>query len=213
MLSQDFQYYINYTTEQINDCKNKGCDEEGICRCSVIVSTKIIRFDINAISNQLISEFDCVFKKYAADRVVRKLIRHSDCFNISVSGGYYGEEISSILLQDTVQKEIRAHFDIIKKLKSNIKLVQYALEVEYGYVLPQLLELKSAKIITIDKNLIILPNKKHYDNLSSIYVDQYKNYKLPRCIVKKVNDTYKLIDGNHRHKASNSKRIEVILIS
>ncbi len=75
MFKKDYKYSINYETEGNSDCKNHGCDDEGICRCFRITDVVISDIDVLYISNSIFSEiFNTKSTQYKRDNKLNQIL-------------------------------------------------------------------------------------------------------------------------------------------
>ena len=73
----------------------------------------------------------------------------ADNYEVETRGGYYGEEIDKVSMNYNYDLE-----EDIKKLyncKNNSERIQLILNIEYGYVLDDVKNLKEWKVVKIDK--------------------------------------------------------------
>ena len=136
---------VDYNREY--SCESSGCDSEGICRCSTIYDSHITYVDVSTLVNIIydmiydnsksserqnkINDIFGITKEleiYTIDRVIRKaLIYDKNIWEINVGGGYYGEEIESVELDDK-------YADKLEKILSEALSINTVKErVEYLY--------------------------------------------------------------------------------
>ncbi len=75
--------------------------------------------------------------------------------------------------------------------------VKYLLELEYGYLLPELDGCKY-ELVTIDLEDVVFGSDGHYRKIQKENIEHYLDYKGIRGVVRKNGDKYKIIDGYHR---------------
>ncbi len=202
-----YQGVIDYDYE--ND--REGCDCPDYCRCGRIVNTKTSNFNINNLINT-ITDFGKTpdeILTYCVDRVVRSKKLENDDFEVATCGGYYGEEIDGVYLDNTVSQKL---YDSLKKLEnlSDIEMIKYVLEIEYGYLLEELKNTQTVKIKDISINDISFQEdyRKKVD-ISENYYDE--KFTLPRGIfLPKDNNKFRLIDGYHRVVKAKSLNLTTI---
>jgi hypothetical protein len=230
--NKDFLYIgIDIDYKRDYNCSSYGCDSEGICRCSSIYDEQIININVSEIveniynqiydnskatkRNNLINSLFGISKEleiYTIDRILRKsLIYDESIWEIEIEGGYYGQEIGSVKLDSTYADKLSQKINesiVIDNVKNR---VEYLLNLEYGYILPELLD-KDYRVITINKSDIVFGNEKHLKNVSTKDLDFYSdtNYDGIRGVVTKKDGKYKVIDGYHRLSKTSKKSVMVI---
>jgi hypothetical protein len=234
MILKDFKYLLDYDYSSYTDCSNSGCDDEGICRCSTIENecvkyvyiNQIVESVFNNLSpsgisklrndrlNLILPDNDDIINKYGIWRlsVIHKLW-NTDLYDISVEGGYYGQEIGEITLDSKIQQKWEADCITFWNLDTLKEKIFFLLEKEYGNVLPNLKNL-TPKLITICFDDIDWKstNHNHITNVNKKNCDYYNDntYKLPRGIVRNIGGgKYQLVDGYHRILHSNNLKFDV----
>lgn len=126
-----------------------------------------------------------------------------------ISSGYYGEEFDGYKPNITILKNCIIDINTTLSLESDTEKINFLLKKEYDYLLAHLLG-KKYILGTVSKK-ILLRQMDYYKktNLEEYYVD----YNLPRGIVVQQDDSYRLIDGYHRVKASNEDEVKVWIAS
>jgi len=233
IIGVDFKYDLRYDYDNYTSCSESGCNEEGICRCSTIENACVISVNIpnmvnhiygkyfdNSISTKRNSTINSILGGvskeidiYTIDRILRinKAYEPSN-WEVQVSGGYYGQEIDDVILEDSIaqkiENELGKAFDIID-LTERIELL---LMLEYGEILP---ELKGCKysIETIERDSIIFGSDKHYRKVNTKELNHYsdKAYTGIRGIALVKNDKFRLIDGYHRSSTSENRTIQLLI--
>lgn len=208
IMETDFRYCVDY------DYDRTRCvcppDSYDYCRCTRIINEVINSVEIKDVSREINDVLSGdLLTHYCIDRILTATKMYEpNNWEINICGGYYGEEIDSVLIDNDKLKEWLIKF---VKLGTDVDKIKLALECEYGYVLDKLIELNNLDIKTIPVKDIIVPQKEHYTKLELDIVDKYKEYDLPRClVVKEGNDKYRLIDGYHRMSASNEDNVLAI---
>lgn len=230
--NKDFLYIgIDIDYKRDYNCSSYGCNSEGICRCSSIYDEQIININVSKIvediynqiydnskatkRNNLINSLFGISKEleiYTIDRILRKsFIYDESIWEIEIEGGYYGQEIGSVKLDSTYADKLSQKINesiVIDNIKNR---VEYLLNLEYGYILPELLD-KDYRVITINKSDIVFGNEKHLKNVSTKDLDFYSdtNYDGIRGVVTKKDGKYKVIDGYHRLSKTSKKSVMVI---
>lgn len=209
--NQNFEFSdsVNYDYDTIYYCEESNCNEEGICRCSTIENIRVTKYYPMKLTDEIIGK-QCIndmILRYCIERYCQHKISIKD-IEIEKSSGYYGEEISSILINEK-------HANILEKmLEEDPKIsLRNCLIDEYGYFLPQLENLNPV-VKNVDIDNIDIPNKKHAETLNSELYSNQPDFKLPIAICQKVNYKYRLIDGYHRisdfKRYSKSKILKII---
>jgi len=112
---------------------------------------------------------------------------------------YYGEEVDIICLKPKVSEKVDLELLCLSG-KNESKKMEYILELEYGHLIPTVIN-KNWDIVQIDQSQLIFSNQKHFEQCQSETKTKYlETYKLPRGVVSKQGDTgkYKVVDGYHR---------------
>lgn len=230
--------FIGVTANYNNSysCNESGCDEEGICRCGVIVGEKVVNVDTQRIISHIYGlTFGDMTKErirdirisellglpgieilyYAIDRICRiHKIWSTDKWNISITGGYYGEEIDGIYLLPDVTKMIIDDIVRIIQMQNIEDIIEALLLLEYGSIHQDLqdcvyecVEVDITKLhckaTTHLKNVLKKKNSlTHYTN------DKYLGI---RGIVVPYGNDYKVIDGYHRITTNDEKKVKVLV--
>jgi hypothetical protein len=230
--NKDFLYTgIDIDYKRDYDCSSYGCDSEGICRCSSIYDEQIININVSEIVDSIYNDIydnskatkrnnviNSIFgiskdlELYTIDRIVRKsLIYDENIWEIVIEGGYYGQEIGSVRLDSTYADKLSQKINESMVIDNVKNRVEYLLNIEYGYILPELLD-KEYRIITINKSDIIFGNENHLKNVSTKELEFYSdiNYDGIRGVVTKKEGKYRVIDGYHRLSKTSKKSVMVI---
>jgi hypothetical protein len=191
---------------------NNSCVSEGICRCSTIENLKL-HYSHNEFVNNLTFGMSNEILIYCIDRIIRLAKINEDSFDANVQQYYYGEEIMGIYLNEETNKYV---YDNISKLKSmsNVDRIKFVLNLEYLYLLDLFKDVTETQIKEIDVSKIIF--NEDYVKRVDISKEQYdEKFNLPRAILLKVNDCYRLIDGYHRvmkAKSMNHTKIKAVIV-
>jgi len=222
-----FLYIIDYdSNSQVAEDHYERCAND-YCRCSTLHPT-INSFDYKEIANHIIESFKIKNEKTKNDILDVCSTLAIDDFECNVCGGYYGEEMDSITISNsiilrkldevidiqTARKNKLSKIDIVsgRVFIDDVK-VKNILVREYGYLLD---DMKNAKfsVIEIDTKDIVFPQKNYSKNLSVTKVSGYKNHQGICGVVRMKGGKYHVVDGYHRITANLSKpRIKVILYS
>ena len=143
--------------------RNRNCDEScnPYCRCSTLSNFRISDPDSllssicyhvrKGIPNRGKNKIKLTtFQKYFIDKSIELLIKEDPESAVDLYGvrGYYGEEPSS-KLSNSFQCEAVKYFDSVDPNKE-IECIKKLLELEYGYLLPELESKKSASVKSLE---------------------------------------------------------------
>ncbi len=228
-----FKYHTNYDYDSHRNCADHGCDEEGICRCETLENAHVVTVDIPSIVNEIYNSiFDNSLSSkrnsainsilggvskeidiYTIDRILRinKAYEPTN-WEVQVCGGYYGQEIDDVILENSVAQKIE---DQINEAISIIDLtprIEYLLVLEYGSILPAL-QGRQYSIETVERDSIIFGSDEHYRKVNTKSLDHYsdKNYTGIRGIALVKDSRYRLIDGYHRSSTSENIKIQLLI--
>jgi len=225
----DFSYSsgIEYDYDRVESPDHDECCANDYCRCTTLeefvlekVNTKEF---INTINDALEINSDLFDKDVA--KICDEL--KTESFEFNVCGGYYGEELDSVLLEHFIIIKLANIYSIkayrrakLKKIVSNSEndvdyvldeYVKNILTEEYGYILDSL-EKSKFKIVDINTVDIIFPQNEYNEYIKFQNLSGYKNRKGVCGLVKLIDGKYHVIDGYHRINANIKKStIKVIL--
>jgi hypothetical protein len=207
VLSMNFEY--NLEVDYWSDRDNCSC--EGIHRCSRLHIEKVFDVDILSITKEFAEAFEKdEVTEYCINRVLTscKLYDNSAWF-VSVSRGYYGEEIDSVKLEN--KKSISDWLYKLQVAETPKEKVFVALECEYGYILDDILEIEKWSIKDISRKDISIGQKDYYRKLEKEVIDGYKDFPFPlaTCFIK--DGKIRVIDGYHRLASNKSENIKVLI--
>jgi hypothetical protein len=233
ILGTSFRYCTDYDYDTYTSCHESYCDEEGICRCSTIQNAHVISVKIpdmvdeiyselfddslstkrNSIINTILGGVSKEIDIYTIDRILRiNKVYDPSNWEVQVCGGYYGEEIDDIILEDTVALKIE---DQINEALSIIDLksrIEYLLTLEYGQILPEL-QGCDYSIEMVERDSIIFGSDEHYRKVNTKNLEHYsdKNYTGIRGIALVKDGRFRLIDGYHRSSTSENIKIKLLI--
>lgn len=233
IVGQNFRYNVNYDYSDYRNCDAYGCDDEGICRCGTIENAHVLTVDIpsivseiyaNHFDNSLASKRNSTINSilggvskeidiYTIDRILRINKAYlPDNWEVQVCGGYYGEEIDDIILENSIAQKIE---DQIHEALSIIDLtsrIEYLLKLEYGHILPDL-QGRQYSLETVERDSIIFGSDEHYRKVNTENLDHYsdKNYGGIRGIALVKDGRFRLIDGYHRSSTSENIKIQLLI--
>ncbi len=215
----NFHYCLEIDYDEENNCEEEGCDED-ICRCGRIYNASVREVNLKEIIDHI--KNNCLDKKiikklnidvetlsYGIDRIVRHVKMYDKTlYDVEVENGYYGQEIGSVYFNDDEKLQ-----NILKEFIESDNPVEFLLNMEYGFVLPKLLNSKWM-IENVDINLIVA-GRKEYEKQVKIKDNPYNDkYNGVVCVCYKDSGFYRIIDGYHRFSAvkSNIKSKNVYII-
>ena len=231
-----FQYkgaQVQY--DATNDCAERGCDDEGICRCGGIENEFVSAVDVSKMSDCIYDSYFEGWKNarrnntinnilygigkeidvYCIDRILRAhKIWMPEKWSIEVMHGYYGQEIGDVSIRNECASLIEADIEKAISLGSLKEKVGFLLCLENGRLLPEL-EGKVYEIKTIEIDEVEFGNKEHAKRASSknhaFYSDA--NYSGIRGVVMESGGKLRAIDGYHRLSSTKRKTAKVIAIT
>ena len=233
IVGQNFRYNVNYDYSDYRNCDAYGCDDEGICRCGTIENAHVLTVDIPSIVNEIYANhFDNslatkrnstintilggVTKEidlYTIDRILRinKAYEPTN-WEVQVCGGYYGQEIDDIILENSVARKIEDELEMAFDLIDLTERIEYLLKLEYGHILPALQGLKYS-IEMVERDSIIFGSDEHYRKVNTENIDHYsdKNYSGIRGVAIFKDGRFRLIDGYHRSSTSENIKIQLLI--
>lgn len=228
-----FKYHTNYDYDAYRDCNAHGCDEEGICRCETLENAHVLTVDIPSIVNQIYNSiFDNSLSSkrnsainsilggvskeidiYTIDRILRinKAYEPSN-WEVQVCGGYYGQEIDDVLLENSVAQKIEDQINEALSIIDLTSRIEYLLMLEYGNILPAL-QGRQYSLETVERDSIIFGSDEHYRKVNTKSLDHYsdKNYQGIRGIALFKDGKFRLIDGYHRSSTSENIKIQLLI--
>lgn len=233
IVGRDFKYCgVNYDYDTENSCEESGCNDSGsMCRCGVIVNERVDHVDVSQMADEVYNLYFDNSKStdrnnklnsvlygtgkeldvYCIDRVLRcHHIWDSEKWSISVESGYYGEEMGNITIESPYDKKIQDDIETVLSLNTINEKINFILNLEYGYLLPEL-DGCGYELIDISINDVIFGSDGHYKKIQTQNVEHYVdiNYKGIRGVVKREsNGKYKIIDGYHRMYAAGIGKIK-----
>lgn len=202
------RWYVNIDYDTSHD----GCQCDDICRCGRITNARVRSVDVKRFSKDLCRGIPSEIDKYCIDRILTHSgINDVNSFNVTITGGYYGEEIGDVIFKGTSPlPEIGA----VLSESTDAKKVLRVLAHEYGYVLPELQSKTKVSVQKIPTALINVGQTSHYRRLNKEAVQRYKEDEstLPKVVVTSNGGRYRLIDGYHRFAAQEEKSIRAIIL-
>jgi hypothetical protein len=175
-----------------------GCNDD-YCHHHKINNAEVKEVNVDYIVKELVGDCNDVIAVYCIDRVVRNSnLPDIDSWEVDIGEGYYGEQVDGVLLEEGVKKQIVKQLTELNSLTTDIDRIKKVLEYEYGYILPKIKDLTTAKVVSVNLYDVKLLNDEYLRKVSKETVDYYQSYELPRGVCMKESDKYSLIDGYHR---------------
>lgn len=223
-LLQPFQRYYGYS--QLNycceydynsfyECQNgSDCCANDYCRCGVITDARVTQVRFDSFMDSLAKDRNlATLDIYILDRLVRICkLYDPNMWEVNVEAGYYGQEVSGC---KTDFNPLINHLTAVNDL-SDLDRVKYVLQAEYGYLTDFVKESTQFSFKTVKVNRMKLFNENHMRKISKDSIDIYKNYSLPKAIVRQTDSEFYVIDGYHRVVAAqhqNLQDIDVLLLA
>lgn len=205
-------YYFEYDYDTYYACHHgSSCCDNDYCRCGVINNTQITKVDLDYLLRATFEEIDKKKKTWTdIDRycVGRLLIAHNmhdgSNYELTVCGGYYGEEISGIY-----SNSIYAYMNDVREmfaLSDDNARIKFVVQKEYGYLLDDMhdavFELKTVKYSDILAPL----------DLRRVEGESH-SFDTAIAICRHIgDDKYRIVDGHHRWKnAEGQKKVKILL--
>lgn len=201
-------YCFDYDYDTYRACHHgSSCCDNDYCRCGVIQDARITEVPSEYLVEELKKSINkkrkwTDFENYCLGRLfISHGLYKPDSYELRVCGGYYGQEIDGIdcSFWDSFEKDVQE----MLLLDDNEK-IRYVLKKEYGYLLGGLDE--ATFEIQLVKYADILPPD-DYRRLEGESID----FNSPIGIFKPIGEKYRIIDGHHRWKKSESL-FEVFII-
>lgn len=200
-----------YDYESGSSC---GDECEGYCHHTTVNNVEITEVNVDYIVKELTTGCKDVLTSYCIDRVIHSSKLHeTSSWAANVGRGYYGQEVNGVSLKDDVKKQLIEQLAELNSLTSDIERIKKVLEYEYGYILPKIKDLTTAKVVSVKIDEIKILNDEYLRKVSKETVDYYQSYELPRGVCMKEGDHYSLVDGYHRmFSALKYKLAKVVII-
>lgn len=211
--TKSFYSAVDYDYETFYSCKNgSDCCNNDLCRCGQIQNVTIKEVNINYIIDEFIQNSSNVIDSYCIDRLFRNSdIAYKDGWEINICGGYYGQEISGCAPKASIKNQLCNDLSALLNL-SDIEKIKYLLQNEYGFLLPELIQLNNANVLIVPITDIIIGNLDYSRKLNKSLIKNYESYNLPKAICINSNEKYRLIDGYHRMHAALNMKLDMVSI-
>lgn len=143
-LNNNYNYSgVDYDYSSTQNCDG-GCQNGDYCRCTTIEDAHITKTKpqelldhiVSVLSDDFKGEYNPMKNPINVYAIGRLLIHHKfddpEYFNVGVTGGYYGEEISDVT-HDNHTKFIKDLVHVLS-LNSNSSKIEHLLNLEYGHI-------------------------------------------------------------------------------
>lgn len=205
LCEMDFEYFtgIECDYDEYHPCHHgSDCCDGDYCRCGEIRNVTIKVDDVYGFSTDLASRINDPYapiatnkiKEYGIQRlsVIHKLW-DSEAFDGRIGGGYYGDELKGINLEDRVfMNDVQMFFE----LKTDAERMRFLLMKEYGHLLPEL-EKCSFGVCEAPLASIKRPQR-GYAKKVDLKEDPYVGYTGIYGLCRAQGGFFHLIDGYHR---------------
>ena len=205
----DFHYCLNYDYDTDTDCEANNCG--AICRCGIITNFKIRKIDADnfrMVVKEVCNSFEIEDKieMYCVDRICRHFkLYESENYNANIYQGYYGQELHNIRLTGDLEEKL---IKIIDSLKDNENPIQFVLELEYNFILPQLKDLKwEIKTLPVDLIEAGAKDQMRRADADSPYEGDIFS---PIGVATYTGRRYRLWDGYHRYVAALKLKVDEV---
>lgn len=161
---------------------------------------------------------------YSLSKILeRNDIYSIDMFAYDIIDDYYEQSLANFYV-DKKTKDGMKVFSSVEKFftLSSDDRIRYALEAEYGYVLPQLEE-ATFSVEKLSPRDVILPDtdtrdSERYNTLIQEENNPHTGFQYSQAVVKGIviplgNGKYKLIDGRHRHVHANHDERGIYIVA
>ena len=233
IVGTNFRYHTDYDYNDYRNCDAYGCNEEGICRCGTIEDAHVISVKIPSMVDEIYANYfdDTLASKrnstinsilggvskeidiYTIDRILRinKAYEPTN-WEVQVCGGYYGQEIDDVLLENSVAQKIENQINEALSIIDLTPRIEYLLMLEYGSILPAL-QGRQYSIEMVERDSIIFGSDEHYRKVNTKSLGHYsdKNYDGIRGIALVKDGKFRLIDGYHRSSTSENIKIQLLI--
>lgn len=202
-VSYDWHYAVEIEYDIETHCAEIDEDPDDYCRCGTIENARVAKdVDVNKLIKTRFSKES--LKKntigvYIYDRILRKVGLRKEDFSIKIIGGYYGEEIDGVYLKEDKLNRMREYFYTFVDMPDDMEKVRFTLNLEYGHILDCLKhENLRCYVQNVSLNDIEAYNKDYMRKIDDASMFYGEDYLLPRGILLKTGNKFRIIDGYHR---------------
>lgn len=214
ILQNDFQYNVDYDTESYDEEDDPTSDYHRYYR--KITSVTINSVNYKSILEKILPnsskknpvEVDAL-ALYILDRYLHIHLKPED-FEAEWGSDYYGDSVRAVKLSKAKLAELN---DFISRLSAAKKLTKFIREIlidEYGFLLPEIEEIKEWELIEVNKSEVDITHTEYVRHLDKQRIKWYAdNNKIQSCLCLYRHGKLRLIDGYHRFAAAKG-RISVV---
>jgi hypothetical protein len=206
---------VDYDYESYYACANgSNCCDHDYCRCRTIQNARVKNIDPILFASVYTDKIEDEFLRYCIDRLVCSSgLLCASSWEVSVHGGYYGEEVDGATPDPSLEKSFKDSLIALTKSKNNYERLKLTLEAEYGHLIPALNKNNyKVSIENVSPDLIKLGNDDYMRKIDKKNLIFYKEYNLPRAVCFHEGKHYRVIDGYHRTTAALQNKLETIKI-
>jgi len=185
----------------------KSSDCHPICECTTVRCARIKKIYPERVVHRIIPNKDRLASilAYCIERIFRFGGGYDICNWIPrTAPGYHGHEVIGASMGLSVIRRIQHHVDMLFEM-NDAERMEYVLDIEYGKLLPQLIDANWRVAKMSSKDIIIRQEKYYKSGLQKSILKTYNEhcYCLPIGVCFDSGDElYRLIDGHHRFKAN-----------
>lgn len=197
-LANKFQYIVDYDYDR-TECNGSCREYNDYCRCTKLYNTRVK--SVNGIYEDMLDFGESVEQKYILDRLY-SIHKMYDCNNyeVEVSGGYYGEEISGVTFNEF--DKLSQNLDRLLCMDFKSAILEL-FELEYNFV-PDFIHNLKFKISKFSLNYLnpVMSKKNN--------IDCILNRDIPIGVIYYDRVKYSIIDGNHRINKALSEKLDYV---
>ena len=183
LIENNFLYCVGFNHYGSYSCEDSGCDDEGICRCYSIDLIEIKSIDISDLTDNIFRQLHTNDSQHSRDKIITSIIYDydSDLINkysinriLTINklwdienwsgekcGGYYGDEVEKIKMNDDIFNKVCKDIEDISKLDTLYDKINFLLYLEYGYIIDNL-KGKNYQVISVDKDDLDFVQQNHH---------------------------------------------------
>lgn len=185
---------------------------EDYCRCTTITG---IRFPDHFQMRDLVALYDPEdpLSAYALERALTKAMPWGNeaAFSFTAVGGYYGEELDGVYLEDGLANRMDAQAAAMAALPDSDSRIREALLAEYGTLLPEL-EQAAFEAVEVARARIHLGADAHAASRRQEDLRPYHGYRgILGVALERPDGSLRLVDGYHRVLATDHDPVEILI--
>lgn len=202
------RWAVEYEYDYDTNCELYGCDS--ICRCGRYSNLRAVKVDLSGLVNVTQEKVDkrghrrknqaetTELERYCIDRLLRIYKAYDPTrYALSVSGGYYGEEVSDITFNDA--ERLLGSINEMLNASSDLGRIRLTLQAEYSFILEALDEINEVHIQELE--LAWLTGNDEYMRVKRGTQYEFTPDLPVGLVAVRPDGGYRLIDGYHRHAA------------